>query len=122
MAWILLIEDEESLGLLYQLELEEEGYDVTLARDAGEVVLQTSRRMPDLLIVDIGLAHGPDGLEVMSRLLDRQPELPVIINTAYSHHRDSVASWQADAYLIKSSDLTELKQTVARVLKEHGKG
>ncbi len=121
MAWILLIEDEESLGLLYQLELEEEGYDVTLARDAGEVVLHTARRMPDLLVVDIGLAHGPDGLEVMSRLLEREPDLPVIINTAYSQHRDSVASWKADAYLIKSSDLTELKQTVARVLREHGK-
>jgi len=121
MAWILLIEDEESLGMLYQLELEEEGHDVTLARDAGEAVIHIARQMPDLLIVDIGLAHGPDGLQIMSRLLEKQPDLPVIINTAYSHHRDSAASQKADAYLVKSSDLTELKRTVAQVLEKHCK-
>lgn len=121
MAWILLLEDEESLGTLYQLELEEEGHDVTLARDASEAVIHMARQVPDLLIVDIGLAHGPDGLEVMTRVLEKQPELPVIINTAYSQLRESPAVLKADAYLVKSSDLTELKVTVARVLGEHGK-
>jgi DNA-binding response OmpR family regulator len=121
MAWILIIEDEGPLGTLYRLELEDEGHDVTLARDADEAVLQMARHVPDLLIVDIGLAHGPDGLQVMSRLLEQAPELPVIINTAYSHHRESAASWKADAYLVKSSDLTELKRTVAEVLEKHGK-
>jgi DNA-binding response OmpR family regulator len=107
--------------MLYQLELEEEGHDVTLARDASEAVIYMARQMPDLLIVDIGLRRGPDGLQVMSRLLEKDPELPVIINTAYSEHRATAASWKADAYLVKSSDLTELKETVADVLRKHGK-
>ena len=121
MARILLIEDEESLALLYQLELEEEGHEVAVARDADEAAREMARQAPDLLIVDIGLAHGPDGLEVMSHLLDTQPDLPVIINTAYSQYRDSFMSWTADAYLIKSADLSELKRTILEVLKKHGK-
>jgi CheY-like chemotaxis protein len=51
---------------------------------------------------------GMDGLEALARTLDQHPQLPVILNTAYSCYKDDFLSWGADAYLVKSADLTEL--------------
>jgi CheY-like chemotaxis protein len=67
------------------------------------------------VVLDIRMP-GIDGLETMARLLSRENTLPVILNTAYSAYRESFLSWSADAYVIKSSDLTELKTKIREVL------
>ena len=118
MARILLIEDEEALGRLYQLELEEEGHDVVIARGGDDAARELGRQKPDLMVVDINLGGSPNGLEVMSRLLGNQPDVPVIINTAYSHYRSDFMSWAAEAYVVKSSDLGELKRAIATALEK----
>ena len=59
---------------------------------------------------------GPDGLETMGRMLSQDNRLPVILNTAYSSYKESFLSWSADAYVVKSSDLTELKTKIREVL------
>ena len=41
---------------------------------------------------------------------------PVILNTAYTNYKDNFMTWSADAYVVKSSDLSELKSTIADVL------
>ncbi|NCP03084.1 MAG: response regulator, partial [Deltaproteobacteria bacterium] len=43
-------------------------------------------------------------------------DLPVILCSAYDSYKDDFSSWLADAYVVKSSDLTELKDQVARLL------
>jgi len=58
---------------------------------------------------------GMDGLETMGRILSKNRQIPVILYTAYSSYQDNFLSWAADAYLIKSSDLTELKETIKRL-------
>ena len=42
--------------------------------------------------------------------------MPVILNSAYSSYKDNFLSWSADAYVVKSSDLGELKQTIKSLL------
>ncbi|NIU01071.1 MAG: response regulator, partial [Nitrosopumilaceae archaeon] len=70
---------------------------------------------PDLVIMDLGL---PDinGLQVISTLLKARPDLPVIINSAYSHCKQDIMSWAATKYVVKSADLTELKNAINNVL------
>jgi len=59
--------------------------------------------------------------EAMGRILSANKEVPVIINTAYSNYKDSFMSWAADAYIVKSSDLSELKGKIKEVLANRGK-
>jgi two-component system, response regulator, stage 0 sporulation protein F len=115
MPKLLVVEDEKNLRALYQGELTREGYDVVLAPDGQEALKLLDIEKPDLVVLDIRMP-GIDGLETMARLLSRENTLPVILNTAYSAYRDSFLSWSADAYVIKSSDLTELKTKIREVL------
>ena len=115
MAKLLVVEDEKNLRALYQSELTREGYDVVLATNGQEALKLLDGEKPDLVVLDIRMP-GIDGLETMARLLSRENTLPVILNTAYSAYRDSFLSWSADAYVIKSSDLTELKTKIREVL------
>ena len=117
MKTILLVEDEPAQQVLYREELKEMGYEVQVA-ESGEQALQIARQMkPDLIILDI-MMPGMDGLETMRELLSQHPKVPVIINTAYSHFKDHFMSWAAEEYLVKSSDVTELKNAVKRILEK----
>ncbi len=57
-----------------------------------------------------------DGLEAMGIILSKHKGIPIIINTAYGNYKDNFMSWLADAYIIKSSDLTELKNKIKELL------
>ena len=107
MPKVLIVDDEKSLRTLYQRELEREGYVVVCASTAREGLDLIEWERPDVLVLDIRMP-GMDGLETLARTLDQHPQLPVILNTAYSNYRDDFLSWGADAYLVKSADLTEL--------------
>jgi CheY-like chemotaxis protein len=58
-----------------------------------------------------------DGVEAMGRMLARKKDLPVILNTAYSSYQDDFRSWPAEAYVIKASDMSELKRAIRKALK-----
>lgn len=115
MTKILVVDDEKNLRTLYQSELGHEGYEVAVAADGQEALRLLEVDRPDLVILDIRMP-GLDGIETMSRMLGKDPHVPVILNTAYSSYRDSFLSWSADAYVIKSSDLGELKLRIRQVL------
>ena len=115
MKTVLVADDEVGMQLLYQKELAREGYNVVCVSSAQEAIRQSQERAPDLVIMDIRMP-GMDGIEGMNRILEANNEIPVVINTAYSSYKDSFLSWAADAYVIKSSDLSDLKETVRRIL------
>jgi two-component system response regulator (stage 0 sporulation protein F) len=117
MKTVLVADDEVSIRKLYQRELSREGYRVLFASNAQEAIQMARENTPDLVILDIRMP-GMDGIEAMGRILEENNELPVVINTAYSSYKDSFLSWSADAYVTKSSDLTELKDTVRNILSE----
>ena len=121
-ARILVADDEPNIRLLYQSELEAEGYEVILASDGAEAIRQVETQNPDLVILDIRMP-GMDGVEAMGRILDGNNTLPVILNSAYSAYEENFMTWSADAYVVKSADVTELKDKVREVLeRKQGQG
>ena len=116
---ILIADDEPNLRLLYQSELEAEGYEVLIATDGKEAVAAVERERPDLVVLDIRMP-GMDGVEALGRILDRERTMPVILNTAYSSEQENFMTWSADAYVIKSADVGVLKQKIAEVLEKRG--
>ena len=95
-----------------------EAHDIEVAAavaDGQAAVAETLRLEPDLVLMDIRMP-AMDGLEALGRILGLKKDIPVILNTAYSHYKDDFMSWAADAYVVKSSDLTQLKNTIREVL------
>jgi CheY-like chemotaxis protein len=115
MTTILVVEDDKNQRLLYEQELKLEGYEVVTASDGKEALEKAQEQLPNIIIMDINIPKM-DGIETMGKILSRNKEIPIIINTAYSNYKDNFMSWAADAYIVKSSDLSELKNTVKEVL------
>ena len=115
MKSILLVEDDPNLGNLYDEELSDEGYHVLRAGNGREGVEMSGQMRPDIVVTDINMP-GMDGLEMIERMLAAQPGLPFIINSAYDSYKDSFRSWSAEAFVSKSSDLSELKLRIQQVL------
>jgi DNA-binding NtrC family response regulator len=116
---ILVVEDEEKLRRLYEMELEEEGYEVVTAADGRGALEKLNKEPVDLVVLDLELSDGL-GLGYLQEFMDIKRNVKVVINTAYPSYKMDFHSWAADAFLIKSSDLTELKQTIYNML--HSKG
>ena len=111
MAKILVIDDEKNARILYERDLVEEGYEVATAANGREALKQFLSDRPDLVVLDIQMP-GMDGLEVLAQLLALDRKLPVLLNSAYPSYRDNFLCWAADDFIVKSSDLTELKDAI----------
>ena len=120
MTTILVVEDDKNQRLLYEQELGLEGYEVVTASDGKDALEKVQEQLPDLIVMDINMPKM-DGIETMGKILGKNKEIPVIINTAYSNYKDNFMSWAADAYIVKSSDLSELKNAVKEVLVKKAK-
>lgn len=116
---VLLVDDDVNQALLYEQELTDEGYCVVLASDGREALKKLEEISPDVVVLDIAMP-GMDGIEALGRILGQDNTLPVILNTAYSSYKDNFMSWSADAYVVKSSDLTELKAEIRKALEKGG--
>lgn len=115
MKKILLVDDEESIHLLYREELEEDGYEVHSALSGEEALEKLGIISPDLVILDINMP-GINGIDVLRRMKEIHPQLPVILCSAYQEFKQDLASWASDAYIVKSSNLEELKAAVHKHL------
>jgi len=111
------VDDEPHLRLLYETELRRAGYETMTADSALQGLEYVETMKPDLVVLDIRMA-GMDGIEALQRIIERDNTLPVVLNTAFSSYQDNYMTWAADAYVTKSSDVTELLVTVDRILNE----
>ncbi|MCK4536506.1 MAG: response regulator [Desulfuromonadales bacterium] len=118
MARLLVIDDEGDIRHLYAAELEDEGYEVATAGDSSAAISLLDSQAFDLVILDIQLDQE-SGLELLQKITQKKEDLPVILSTAFSSYRDDFSSWLAEAYVVKSSNLDELKQEIKRILDRH---
>ncbi len=112
---ILLVDDEDSIHLLYREELEEEGYVVHSAFTGQEALSKLAQQQIDLIILDINMP-GMNGLEALRRIKEINPALPVVLCSAYQEFKQDLSSWASDEYLVKSANLDELRAVVKRLL------
>ena len=121
MKTLLIVEDDANIRLLYKKELTNDSYRVLLA-DGGRRAMKIAEKEDlDLVVLDIEMP-GMDGIEALGRILDTKKVLPFIINTSYPRYKDSFMTRAADAYIVKSSDLSELKSKIHEILSEGLKG
>ncbi len=117
---VLVVDDEESLRILYQKELEKEGYKVLTASNGKEALLRLEEGEPDIVVLDI-MMPVMGGMETLAPILGKNRKIPVILHTSYPEYRNDLKSWAADAYITKSPDLAELKRTIRELLEKASK-
>lgn len=115
MKKILVVDDEENIRLLYKEELEEDGYEVRVASGSEEASKIMKDFTPDLITLDIKMG-GTDGIEFLRRLRETNRKIPVVISSAYSSFKQDFQVWASDAYVVKSANLKELKDTIKNIL------
>ena len=117
---IMVVEDEESLGVLLRYNLEAEGYQVEVVTRGDEADIRLQENVPDLLVLD-WMLPALSGIELCRRLRIR-PEterLPIIMLTARGEETDRVRglSIGADDYLVKPFSTPELVARVKALLR-----
>ena len=113
---ILVVDDEKHIRMLYQEELEDEGYAVATS-DGDEPILDLiAREKPQVVILDIRLGPERSGLDLLQLIRSGNAKVPVILSTAYDSFQHDLKSIAADYYVVKSVDLTELKSKVRQAL------
>ena len=116
---ILVVDDEPNIRLVYKEVLSDGGYDVLEADSAKETFDILKVEPIDLVVLDIKL-RSESGLDVLQRIANEFPNLPVILCSAYVSFQNDYTSWLAESYIVKSSDPEELLREVNRVLNKRG--
>jgi DNA-binding NtrC family response regulator len=114
---ILLVEDKDSLRAMLRLALEAQGHTVVEARDQPEAEAALRASRPAVVLSDLRLPEG-DGFGVLRASKELDPELPVIVMTAFGSIQDAVAAMKEGAldFLAKPVDPDHLLLMVERAL------
>ncbi len=114
---ILVVDDEENIRILFKLGLEEEGYEVNTASSGEEALEILKKEAFDLVTLDIKMP-GMSGLETLQEIRNifKDRHIPVILCTAFEEFKQDFTSWASDNYIVKSHDLTELKNAIKKLI------
>ena len=112
---IMIVDDEEYIRKLYSEELTDAGYRVVTVSTGFKIIDKIESENPDLVVLDIKL-RDYNGLELLQDIKNRFDHLPVGICSAYDTFRSDIKSVPADFYVVRSSDLTELKNNISKTL------
>ena len=114
---ILVVEDRDSLRTMLCRALESNGHGVTEARDEPEAIEQLRASAPAVVLTDLRLPRG-DGFGVLRAAKASDPELPVIVMTAYGSIQDAVLAMKQGAldFLAKPVDPDHLLLLVGRAV------
>jgi two-component system, NtrC family, nitrogen regulation response regulator GlnG len=116
---IWIVDDDQSIRFVLEKALTREGLPVRSFTNPRDVMVALDEDEPQVLVSDIRMPGG-GGLELLAKLKERLPGLPVIIMTAYSDLDSAVASFQGGAfeYLPKPFDLTKAVELIRRAVEE----
>ncbi|WP_277451975.1 response regulator transcription factor [Janibacter sp. DB-40] len=117
-ARVVVVEDHPvtRMGLIALLGQEDR---ITVVGEAGtgeEAIALVERERPDVVVTDLRLGEGPDGVAVTASLRSRVPAPAVLVLTTYDTDRDIVRAVEAGAagYLLKDADPAEITSAVLR--------
>ncbi|MCL5742363.1 MAG: sigma-54 dependent transcriptional regulator [Acidobacteria bacterium] len=115
---ILVVDDDRSLRRVTQMQLEDAGYEVFTAGDAGTALELMDSHVPSVVITDMKMP-GTSGIELLRELRSRYPETTVILITAFGTVQTAVEAMRAGAYdyITKPIDYDELLIVLQRALK-----
>jgi DNA-binding NtrC family response regulator len=118
-AQILLVEDKDSLRTMLRHALERQGHAVIEAKDQPEAIKHLQQAQPAIVLSDLRLPEG-DGFGVLRASKEFDPDVPVIVMTAYGSIEDAVAAMKEGAmdFLAKPVDPDHLLLLVARGLEQ----
>ncbi len=113
MSFILIVDDELSMREFLKILLEKDGHQVEMAADASSALSAASQNTFDLVISDIRMPRMT-GLELLAELKKDQPDLPVIMITAFASPEDAVNAMKNGAfdYITKPFKIDEIKKVI----------
>ena len=116
---IVVVEDDRNIADLVELYLRQEGFRVVQAEDGVRGIEAVKAQRPKLLILDVGLPGGVDGLEVCRRLRTEHNRVPILMLTARDGEIDRVLGLElgADDYVAKPFAPRELVARVKAILR-----
>ncbi len=116
---VLVVDDEPEIRSLLTDLLTEEGYQVRTADSAAKAVAEIAKKMPDLVMMDIKLPDQ-DGIALLKQLKRDEPELEVIVMTAFGGSSTAIKAMEHGAYdyVTKPFEIDDLLATLKRVF-EH---
>lgn len=112
---VLIFDDEEAIRMLYEDELSDEGYDVISSGDASRCIDLIREHGPNVVVMDRKMGKH-DGLEVLRKIRDRFPALPLVLCTAYSSNGPADDSGIVDFHATKTSDMKDLKEKISAAI------
>lgn len=117
MKSILIVDRDKQLRSLYEMGLGNEGYRTYSATSAGSALqfLKKNDSGIDLIIMDIGVLSA-GGMELLEMMIREHKDMNVILSSDFPSNRRNSMTWLADAFIVKSPDLSELKQTVMQLV------
>src|SRR6266550_5578795 len=112
---VLVVDDEESVVVTIKAILQLDGYDVATTTSGAQARAMVRDTEYDLVLTDLRLEDG-DGLDVLKAVRERHPETITIMLTGYASLESAIQAIRAGAYdyLVKPSEVEELRSTVAR--------
>src|SRR6188508_1090397 len=116
-VWI--VDDDRSIRWVFEKALSREGIAYSSFESAQEALSALADGPPQVLVSDIRMP-GPSGIELLQRVKERHPAVPVIVMTAYSDLDSAVAAFQGGAYeyLPKPFDVDQAVELIRRALDE----
>ncbi len=116
---IWIVDDDHSIRFVLEKALAREGLAVRSFTNARDVLAALEDAAPQVLVSDIRMPGG-SGIELLGKVKERLPGLPVIVMTAYSDLDSAVSSFQGGAfeYLPKPFDVTRAVELIRRALEE----
>jgi DNA-binding NtrC family response regulator len=115
---VLIVDDELNMRLVLAAMLKKEGYAITSAADGLEALQILKSNKMDVVVTDLKMPHL-DGMELLLRITEQYPQVPVIIITAHGTVATAVEALKRGAldYITKPFELDDLKNVISKAIK-----